>query len=399
MRRVMMVILLCTISIAGFGQSSLSPDSSGWKPNGQFVFRSEDSNFQMRFDIRMYIDAAVFFNDTNDILSNGTHLRKARLASKAKFWGNWQAEWDMDIAEYSVEIKDMWLAHNWKNSMLKIGHYKVPFGLETLTSSRLITFMERSYISLAFKMDRRTSVGYSLWGQNWYATGVLFAQNMSDDKNQTSDETGNGVALRAAYGLPLGQNALLHVGGAIARHTPIDDNNIIDFNAEAETKMGDLETVDTDIIRNVEKVQQIGLESAFQLNNIIVQGEYMQTDLAREAGFVDGSLSGGYGLVSWLITGEKKPWKNDEGEFGPFVPKNQKYGAWELAFRFSHINLSDPDAGIYGGKANNLTAGLNWYANPNVRFILNYTMVDNSVATTVGDYDFSYLQFRTLVSF
>lgn len=398
MKNVLILILICSISVAGFGQASLSPDSSGWKSNGKFILRSADSDFQMRFDIRMYIDGAIFFNDTQDILSNGTHLRKARFASKTNFWGSWQAEWDMDIAEYEVEIKDMWLAYNWENSILKLGHYKVPFGLETLTSSRLITFMERAYISLAFKMDRRTSIGYSLWGSNWYAATSLFAQNMSGDKNASSDETGNGFAVRAAYGPQIGQNALLHLGGAFARHTPINDKGIIDFNAEAETKIGDLETVDTDLIRNVETVQQIGLESAFQLKNMILQGEYMQTDLSREAGFTDASLSGGYALFSWLLTGEKKPWLNNEGEFGPVVPKNLEKGAWELALRYSYINLSDPDAGIYGGKAANMTAGLNWYANPNVRFILNYTIVDNSVATSVGDYDFSYVQFRTLVS-
>jgi phosphate-selective porin OprO/OprP len=165
MKQVLIFILLVSLSMAGFGQSTLSPDSSGWKSNGNFVLESEDNNFKMRFDVRMYIDAAMFFDDPDEILSNGTHLRKARFASKANFWGNWQAEWDMDIAEYEVEIKDMWLAYNWENSMFKMGHYKVPFGLETLTSSRLLTFMERSYISLAFKMGRRTSLGYSLWAQ------------------------------------------------------------------------------------------------------------------------------------------------------------------------------------------------------------------------------------------
>ncbi|MEA1876503.1 MAG: porin [Bacteroidota bacterium] len=399
MKQILVTILIVSIGVAGFGQSTLSPDSSGWQSDGKFVFRSEDDNFKMQFDIRMYMDAAMFFNDTDELFSSGTHLRKARFASKANFWGNWQAEWDMDIAEYEVEIKDMWLAYNWENSMFKMGHYKVPFGLETLTSSRLLTFMERSYISLAFKMGRRTSVGYSLWGSNWYATTVLFAQGMDDDKNQVSDETGNGFALRAAYGPQFGQNAQLHFGGALSRYAPNDERGIIDFNAEPETKMGDMETLDTDNIRYVEMIQQAGLEGAFQLNNIILQGEYAQTDLSRETGYTDATFSGGYALLSWIITGEKKPWKNDEGEFGALVPNNQKYGAWELALRFSNLNLSDPVAEIYGGKANNYTAGLNWYTNPNVRFMLNYTMVDNSVASAVGDYDFSYVQFRTLVTF
>jgi len=77
-----------------------------------------------------------------------------------------------------------------------------------------------------------------------------------------------------------------------------------------------------------------------------------------------------------------------------------------LAARFSHLNLTDEDAGIYGGKANNITLGLNWYANPNVKFQLNYTMVDNSqnadsdgkYSTKAGDngYDFGYIQFMTV---
>lgn len=396
------IMIILSFSIL-MGQSILS-DSSGWTDDGKFIMTSADNQFKLRFDIRMYIDGAYFLDDTEDVLSNGTHLRKARFAAKTQLWGKWNAEWDMDIAEYSVEIKDMWLSYNgWKNAMLKMGHFKVPFGLEILTSSRIIAFPERAYNALAFKLGRRTSIGYTKWGNKWHASGALFAQGMDDDKNQKTDETGNGFAGRFAIAPIKTPGLLIHLGGAFAQHTPIDDKGIIDFTAEPETKIGDIEMLDTDNIFHVEKTTQTGLEGAIRLNSLSLQGEFMQAELTRETGYTDATFMGGYGFISWFITGESRPWQAEDGEFGMVLPKNKKIGSFELLARFSHLNLSDEDAMIYGGKANNITLGVNWYVNPNLRFYLNYAMVDNSENAT-GDsapsnYDFSYVQFRTLVFF
>ena len=129
MKKITMLIFPFLIIGTIIGQTSLS-DSSGWTENGKFILKSEDGQFKLRFDIRMYIDGAYFMDDTAEKLSNGTHLRKARFAAKTQLWGDWNAEWDMDIAEYSVEIKDMWLSYSGReNSIFKMGHYKVPFGL------------------------------------------------------------------------------------------------------------------------------------------------------------------------------------------------------------------------------------------------------------------------------
>jgi len=398
-------ILFLSLVLTGLavGQTSMS-DSSGWTDDGKFIIKSSDGQFKLRFDIRMYVDGAYFMDDTAEKLSNGTHLRKARFAAKTQLWGNWNAEWDMDIAEYVVEIKDMWLSYNgWEKAMFKMGHYKVPFGLEILTSSRLIAFPERAYNALAFKLGRRTSLGYTQWGNKWHFSTALFAQGMDDDKDQNTEETGNGVAARFVIAPIMKDNFLIHLGGAFARHNPIDDKGVIDFNAEPETKIGDIEIVDTDNIFNVKTITQTGLEGALRLRNVSLQGEFMQTALTREGGYKDASFLGGYGFISWFVTGETRPWVVNEGEFGQVLPKNEKWGAFEVLARFSHLNLSDETAMIYGGKANNITLGVNWYVNPNIRFYLNYAMVDNSPNATGGgvpsNYDFSYVQFRTLVFF
>lgn len=44
-------------------------------------------------------------------------------------------------------------------------------------------------------------------------------------------------------------------------------------------------------------------------------------------------------------------------------------GAWEIAARFSTINLSDGN--VQGGRLNDVTLGVNWYLNFQARMFLN----------------------------
>lgn len=401
-----------------FAQYDTSSGKTEWE-NGIIKFKSEDGKFQTRFDVRMFIQGGKFlFDDPENVMSNSTHLRKGRFAIKVKMWDHWKAEWDMDIADETVEIKDMWLAYTGlNNSFIKLGNYKVPFGLEILTSSRYISFIERAYPSMAFKMGRRMSLGYTRWGEHWNVSGTYFGQTFyPGDRKDKNDEKGGGHAFRLAVAPQFGP-FLIHGGAAYTNYLPVVDEglNRVEFKSEPENKLGDSEHVDTGTIMNVDRVIQKGLESAIQLNSFCVQGEYMLTDVYRfgekeSVPYEDASFEGSYVFFSWLLTGEKRPWDKTQGEFGQVIPKNNKLGAWELLFRYSYINLSDPTAtgfghedGMLGGKAVNTTFGLTWYANPNVKFMANYIITDNSVnaddEVSGGDYDFNSILLQALVNF
>lgn len=75
-------------------------------------------------------------------------------------------------------------------------------------------------------------------------------------------------------------------------------------------------------------------------------------------------LQGGY-----VLTGESRCYDFANGGLGGIRPCNP-YGAWEVVARYSRLHLNNKD--IWGGSAHNVTVGLNWYINDNVRVFVNY---------------------------
>ncbi len=379
-------------------ENSVVKGYNEWK-HGILFWKSDDGNFSGRFDGRGFINGAYYFENKNE-LSNGTHLRKGRLAIKMTLWKNWHTEWDIDVAEGVVEVKDMYFSYvGFKNSHIKFGNFKMPFGLEILTSSRYIVFPERAYPALAFKMGRRMALEYSKWGNWWNVRTALFGQTFDTNKNKTYDETGGGFAARFAAA-PIQKNGMiLHVGASSVWERPDDNNWMVKYNAEPECKIGDVEILDTEHIKKTDYTMRYGVEGAFVYKAFHLQGEYQMVKVNRFDNLPTVNLSGGYVYLTWTLTGESRPWDKTQGEFGQLIPKKNGIGAWEVAVRFSNLNLSDTDAGILGGRANNYTVGINWYPNPNFVMMLNYTNVNNSENATgdgfVGGDKFSYVQFMT----
>ncbi len=408
------ILLVVTLFVVSILTAETSPGSTGWD-NGLLKWKSDDGQFETRLDVRIYMDYAQFMGNDNDF-RNGTMLRRARFGVKTKLWEDWSAELDFDFADNVVDTKDMWLRYDGlENSFLKFGQFKVPFSIEELTSSRLLTFMERAYPNL-FAVGRRCGVGYTRWGSMYHISLAVYGQEFNIKESSRVDEAlgfGGRIALA-----PINKDDMtLHIGGAAFSHTTIDSKGQEeDWKFEPECKMGDTEIIDLDVVTGIDNENVFGGEGAFRLKNIHLQGEYMMAMMKREKDLKDASFNGGYVSLSWVLTGESKPYLMEEGEFGKIIPKSNKLGAWGLAARYSYIDMTDEDAyqnesafaagtpGIFGGKAANIAFGLNWYPNPSVRFMMNYIMVDNSdtadgTGNLLGNDDFSILAARIVVMY
>ena len=85
-------------------------------------------------------------------------------------------------------------------------------------------------------------------------------------------------------------------------------------------------------------------------------------------------------MTTYFLTGESPNYKTSSGIFGrvtpnrPFKPTTGDWGAWQIAARYSWIDLRDGD--INGGEEQNVTAALNWHLYSNIRLQFNYTYAD-----------------------
>jgi len=129
----------------------------------------------------------------------------------------------------------------------------------------------------------------------------------------------------------------------------------------------------------------LAAELAFVYDRFSVQGEYLGARLASEQD-EEAYLHGGYAQVSWFLTPMSRRFVRRTAVFGRLVEaadvfKGGGIGAFEVAARFSHLDLDD--GWIAGGTASNLTFGLNWYPSPYTRVTANYVITD--VDNAFGD--------------
>ncbi|NIQ03375.1 MAG: hypothetical protein GWM98_25840, partial [Nitrospinaceae bacterium] len=126
-------------------------------------FESRDKKFKYQIGGRIMWDQAYFdadrtFKANNNEPQNGTEFRRARLFISGLLYNHIKFKAQVDFAG-QTSFKDVYLG------LVKIpviqnitfGHFKEPFSLEELTSSKYITFMERSLMN-AFAPGRNAGI-------------------------------------------------------------------------------------------------------------------------------------------------------------------------------------------------------------------------------------------------
>ncbi len=350
---------------------------------GVLIFQTPDERFQWWLDGRLNLDAAYYFNSDNQ-LSNGMELRRGRLAVNMILWKDWAGQFDVDFVDNAVDVKDAWIGYiGVKNLVVRAGNFRTPFGLETLTSSRYISFMERSLID-NFSPDRRIGVGAQVWGRRWQAAGGFFGPELEDSVDTIGESQTNSLVGRVTA-LPFDDNGnLLHLGVAAAKMQPaaateddLSDANRWRVRARPETHVNRGRFISTPQVRNVDHASLYGAEAAAVLGPLSFQAEYNREVLRRtDTTLPEPMYEGFYGYISWFPTGDRRPYDRAAGEFTRVVPKHSR-GALELLARYSMMDLNDVDAGVRGGRTEIVTVGANWYANANVRLMVNWLWVDN----------------------
>lgn len=251
--------------------------------------------------------------------------------------------------------------------------------------------MERSLLFETFNPDRNLGIAFydrELNDRLFWAVGVFRATGETPPVTQGGNYALTGRVAGLPWFAEKGRK-LVHLGISYSHRKPRNDN--VRFRTRPEVHLTGSRFVDTGVLLSGD-VDQVNGEAALVYGPLSVQGEYSRAFVTVPAA-PDADLDGFYAEVSWFLTGEHRPYKG--GSFARVFPRKsfldgQGIGAWQVAVRYSQVDLNDSPAGVRGGFQEDVTFGLNWYLNPHVRAMFNYVHADPQAAGELNAFQFRF---------
>lgn len=374
---------------------------------------------------RIYFDGVTYSDDEatkaffNTDRDNELGFRSFRLGGKGNIYENliYTTEIEIRGTNAAISYKDIyaeqqslpWIGH------LRAGHFREPIGIEEESGDLYVTFMEKTPATQAFTPDR--NFGVMAWDTldecqeaTWFA-GVFRADSPDtptstglwrSDNNDWSFDTR--FAWLPYYDEPSNGRYLTHLGTSYShRHigglTPTAAyNQNVTYNtlnglAEFGTRswVGSQGPIGFGAEADSNEWNQINGEFIQIWGAASVQSEYFQVFMNSGEQY-----HGGYAFFSYFLTGENRGYKKDFKGFDRVQPLepffltdscqglNYGWGAWELAFGYSWVNLEDGHdivattpataANRRRGFNQDVVVGLNWYQNPWSRMSFDYEL-------------------------
>jgi len=383
MRRVVLItgvaVLASLVAAPGFAADG---DSVTWKDG--LKFKSADGSTAISIGGRLHTDF-VWLSVDDDFKENvgdpddGTEVRRARLFVSGTLYHSIDFKAQYDFAGGIAGFRDAYMSLNSVPGVgyVRVGQQKEPVGLEFLTGSNYITFMERG-VNTVFNPDRNVGLRMENSTSNNALNGSLGVFRRADPQGTSTAEDGLDAAARVS-GSPWyaedGRKAL-HVGVSGVYSASADDT--LRFGARPEVHfLGRL--VDTRAIP-AKSSMLVNAEAAVVVGSFSAQAEFALDRLDSEP-LEDPTFTAWYAYASWFVTGESRNYNRKGGVFKRVKPKNNintkdggGFGAWEVAVRISAVDLNDSMAS--GGEMTDITLGVNWYLNPATRVMVNYVRAD-----------------------
>ena len=332
-------------------------------------------------------------------LQNGYGFRRVRLGAQGTLGSTADYLAEVDFAGGTVRLRDTFVGLNvvpWVNQV-RAGYQREPFTLEGATSSRFLTFLERSPLN---QLDPTRNWG--VLGHWWTADERLtaavgvFRDNTNSGGFSGGDEDAWALTGRLT-GLPVYDPSgdslrLIHLGGAfstrspaggVVRYTPDPQSSLL---TQASDNPASPFLPGVNIAAASQQLYD--LQAAAVDGPLSVQAEWIATAVDRTGGGVV-FLHGAYATVSYFLTGEHRGYDRKRAAFDRVavrrpVLKESGFttgtGSIELAGRFAVADFSanriaTPGGGTVAGTVLiETTLGVNWYLNDYVRLMANYTL-------------------------
>lgn len=405
---------------------------------------SRDGRFSVSFRGRLQIDTGGFdqAGDVGDVtpnrdvefkaLNSGALVRRAYLGIEGRAFRDLWYEFRMNFGGDGFRLSDPYthiarISYNlgsYESGPLfrvNAGLIKPVFTYSDATSSAALTFLERpAAVNVATETfgGGAPRLGAELTfqqtdllssGDNLVVSGALtghIASKRASEISKDANSNGTHILGRIAYRLWSDGVSNIQVGSSVSRILTVGGAagpggvRSLSLQDEPEIQVDDNALVDTGPLP-AEGGGLWGIEAAANLKSFYFAAEYYEFGIKRDTmcgGCVDApdpEFSGWYVEGSWVLTGEAKTYQPNATNNGmatyanplvsaPFGLDGNGWGAWEIAARYSTLDL-DWRGGtlgtvcsvgcVRGGEQKTLSLGLNWYLTNNFRVLFDYMVI------------------------
>lgn len=375
--------------------ASAAAESPGWKGAPQFQDKKSGFSFKpkglVQFDAGFVGTPGAELSGTvgglnYDNLGWNDRARRLVIGAEGSLPGGFGYNVEFNLAQGSVDYEDVVLTWQGKDSPLKvtIGNFYPLSSLETMTSSRLTSFLERAALTDAFNYNRRLGVALALLDperDRYTLTAGLFGQEIN---NAAFNRTGWQASLRGTFAPRFGQ-ARLHLGANFQYRVAQRDAQNVRYRARPFTQLTDQRFVDTGPVAadgdNIAGLEFGAIANSFHLaaeaQQVWVRGHRPGRAFGANNGVGGGLFYSGdpnfrsaYAEVGYFLTGESRGYRNGRwdrpsirrplGDGGPgALQLNARLDWLDLGDRLGGATLAAPDH-VNGGRQLGYELSLIW---------------------------------------
>ena len=302
-------------------------------------------------------------------------------------------------------FNDVWVAHElFPHGTVYLGQHKPWRAYEEIQSNNEILFMERPVTSASGIFGGRdfTQGVYYKWVNN----GVwLGASGYALNKASQSTTQGIGWDTRAAWAPINDKGKLLHVGASYSVDNADNANSLkASYNYAGYKLDGALSETLASYAgsltsNNNASVRTLTGELAGIYGPAYFESEYAHASFGQH-GVGGSNVDAFYAQASYFVTGESKSYRASDAVVAGNPKPIHSAGAVELKVRYEYMRNLDANAAGNPGACNlsikatgtinkcvvtDFAGGINFYVNPNVRFMLDYVSARADIGSAGWD--------------
>jgi phosphate-selective porin OprO/OprP len=386
------------------GAPQFDDKAGGWsfKPRGTMQFDVGFVGYPDGRELRGTVGGLNYGN----VGFNG-RARRLLFGAEGSLPGGFRYSAEFNFAQGAVDYEDLVLSYDLKNSPLTVqaGNFFPFSSLETMTSSRFTSFLERASSTDGFNYNRRLGVALILSDKksdSYIVQAGLFNQPIND---AGFTRTGWQASVRGVYSPTVG-SARLHLGGSLQHRENARESQAAQYRSRPLTQITDQRFIDTGNIASqgdnavglevgavfravhvIGEAQKVWIRDAYGAGDLLALNGQAGSNASIPAGAValnrNPSFTGGYLEAGWFLTGETRGYRGGRWDrtkvLRPFTEGG--WGALQVNGRIDYLDLRDrvdespnvaPPFYVNGGRQIGYQASLIWVPVDYVRLIAQY---------------------------